>query len=89
MTRREKAQQAILSEINSRPNDELGTGAPPLELDEYESATVTAIAREMAEIEHLIEAEMISDEEGTVTAVIPHGLTERGTNYLDLLRQAS
>lgn len=86
MTRREKVQRAILTEIDDRPKDQLGSGAPPLELDEYQPETVNAIARELVEIEQLIDAEIDSDETGRVTAVIPHGLTERGKDYLGLLQ---
>ena len=89
MTRREKAQRAILAEIDSRSDDQLGAGAPPLALDEYEAETVNAIAREMTKIEQLIEADIEADAEGKITAVVPHGLTERGVSYLELLKAAS
>lgn len=88
MTRREKVQRAILTEIDHRSNNQLGSGAPPLELDEYPPETVNSIARELVEIEQVIEAEIETDETGRVTAVIPHGLTERGRDYLELLQAA-
>ena len=88
MTRREKAQRAILANIHDRPNDQLGAGSPPLELEEYEAKTINAIAREMTEIEQLIEADIESDADGDITAVIPRGLTERGAKYLELLKAA-
>lgn len=88
MTRREKVQQAILAAIDSRPKDQLGSNASPLAVDEYDSATVNSIADEM-EREGLIRADVESNRSGQVDRVIPHGLTERGRDYLQLLETAS
>lgn len=86
MTRREKVQYAILADISERPPEARGRTAAPLALDEYEAATVNAIAKEMIEIERLFSGDIREAADGSVQAVVPHELTERGKAYLELLR---
>lgn len=87
MTRREKVQRDILAAIDSRSKEELGSDASPLSLEDYDPATVNAIADEM-EREGLIQADIESNRQGQIDRVIPHGLTDRGRDYLKLLQTA-
>lgn len=88
MTRREKLQMAVLAEVDNRPQDQLGADAPSLTVEGYGPAAVNTTADEL-EKEGLLKAEIEYNKAGKAETVIPHGLTERGKDYLGLLQKAS